>query len=155
MFEVQGSVRASDEADELRLVDHDRDVWLRWIGTYAGSPVTSFQLHTLDRVFLLESLREAQSDGNYRSRIVNLGFSPVGTLHMGIQSDQFQSPEDRKAVGLLAAEALLVFGSFYRGNSDPSLNRETIEFDGVEYSLADLMGSSAHGGESADAPGLG
>ena len=155
MFTVEGSVRASDEADKLRLVDHDRGVWLRMIGTYAGSPVTSFQLHTPDRVFLLESVRDQQPDGNFGAKIVNLGFSPVGTLHTGIKSDQFQSADDRRAIGLLAAEALLVFGGFYRGNSDPSSNKETIEFDGVEHSLADLMGSSALEGGPARAPELG
>lgn len=109
------------------------------VSSYAKSSVDALQLHVDDRVFLLERERWHKPEGGYGSRIVELGRSPAAALRSDIVSDTFRSDEDRHRIGLLAAEAVLVYGSFYTGSPDPAVNDQTVEFDGTTYSLADFV----------------
>ena len=138
MFSIEDSPVTGVMGDDKWVVDRSRGVWMQRVSSYARSSVDALQLHVDDRVFLLERERWHKPGGGYGSRIVDLGRSAAASLKSDIVSDSFRSDEDRHRVGLLAAEAVLVYGSFYDGNSDTGLNTQTVEFDDVTYSLAEL-----------------
>lgn len=138
VFSIEKSASVGVNGDKEWVIDSGRDMWLQRVSQYAMVPVRAFQFHVGPRVFLVETERGQLEDGTYRASIVNLGYSPVATRETGIVSDRFESDEDRHRVGLLACEALLVYGSFYNGNPDPAENNDSILFDGRVYSLVDF-----------------
>lgn len=139
MFSIEDSPTTGVMGDDKWVVDHSRKAWMQRVSSYAKSSVDALQLHVDDRVFLLERERWQEPEGGYGSRIVEFGRSPAAGLRSDIVSDTFRSDEDRHRIGLLAAEAVLVYGSFYSGSPDPAVNDQTVEFDGTTYSLADLL----------------
>ena len=77
---------------------------------------------------------DADVAGHLLTRVVFFGLSPAAELR-GVAPMVITSPVEGREYLLLAAEALLVFGNFYDGDSKPE-GWARVELDGVVYTLA-------------------
>ena len=115
MFQVQESA----EGDRT-IVDLERGVSLEFIGGLGRMPGTVHTLTTPELVVPFEVCRTQDADAEfYLTRFYSFGrlFStPTGPR---IEPVDFPSQAARHRLQLLAAEALLVFGSFYNGLAKP------------------------------------
>ncbi|AWB88993.1 hypothetical protein [Homoserinimonas hongtaonis] len=134
MFHIQAST-----AGDLAIIDPERDASLEFIGGRGRVPGMVHTLTTGDLVVPFEARRTAQADAEGHEFYL-ITFDSFGSLFVtptGLKLDpvDFTSPAERRRLQLLAAEALLVFGSMYDGLRKPDgFNRVSIE--GNTYTLS-------------------
>jgi hypothetical protein len=92
-----------------------------------GETVIPFET---DRDFI----EDAGGDGHLLTRFDLFGLSPAASVR-GVAPNMMMSSDGLRTYMLLAVEALLVFGSFYNGDSKPE-GWARFELDGAVYTLA-------------------
>ena len=105
------------------VVDHDRGVWLKFVSGMGPEPGKVMKLVWEGRVipfdYFIESVKSEQGE-RLVGRIANFGTSRMAGYQADLRVFHFSSDTEREAAELLAAEALLVFGSMYNGLSIPN-----------------------------------
>ena len=134
MFCIEEAASASDS----RVVDDERGVWIQFLAGRGRSSGGVFKLVVGETVIPFETDRDffedADGAGHLLTRFVFFGLSPAANAR-GVAPNVITSLPERREYMLLATEALLVFGSFYDGDSKPE-GWTQVELDGVIYTLA-------------------
>ena len=134
MFRIENAASASDH----KIIDDERGVWIQFLAGRGRSPGGVFKLVVGETVIPFETDRDFSEDadgaGHLLTRFVSFGLSPAANAR-GVAPNMMMSPDERREYMLLAAEALLVFGSFYDGDSKPE-GWAQVELVGVIYTLA-------------------
>jgi hypothetical protein len=134
MFRIEKNNSASD----YRVVDDERGMWIQFLAGRGRSPGGVFKLVVGETVIPFETdcdfIEDADGAGHLLTRFVFFGLSPAASAR-GVAPNVITSPVERRKYMLLAAEALLVFGNFYDGDSKPE-GWTQIELDRVIYTLA-------------------
>lgn len=126
------------------VVDHDRDVWLKFVSGIGSEPGSVMKLVWEGRIipfdYYVENLT-SEPRPRLIGRIENFGTSWLAGYKGDLKVFHFSSETERKSAELLAAEALLVFGSMYDGLSFPD-GMYTVELNTAEgvrhYTLSDF-----------------
>ncbi len=132
MFRIE--VGPDDDGRDVWLptvvVDHERDAWLtfvsgmglEYISEAIPVPGQVMKLVWTSRVipfdYLIETIT-SEHGPRHIGRIENFGTSRAAGYKANLRIFRFDSEAEREAAELLAAEALLVFGTMYNGLSIP------------------------------------
>ncbi|TFC61186.1 hypothetical protein E3O62_05835 [Cryobacterium sp. TMT2-15-1] len=133
MFRIERAASASGH----KVIDDERGVWIQMLCGRGRTPGGVFKLVVGETVIPFETERDyiedADGAGHLLTRFVFFGLSPAASVR-GVAPNMMMSPSERRRYMLLATEALLVFGSFYDGDSKPE-GWTRVELDGVVYTL--------------------
>lgn len=134
MFRIEKAASASD----YRVVDDERGVWIQFLAGRGRSPGGVFKLVVGETVIPFETDcdfdEDAEGAGHLLTQFVFFGLSPAASAR-GVAPNMMMSPDERREYMRLATEALLLFGSFYDGDSKPE-GWTQVELHGVIYTLA-------------------
>ncbi|TFC54519.1 MULTISPECIES: hypothetical protein [unclassified Cryobacterium] len=134
MFRIGKAGSASD----YKVVDDERGVWIQFLASRGRSPGGVFKLVVGETVIPFETacdfIEDADGDGHLLTRFDLFGLSPAASVR-GVAPNMMISPDELREYMLLAVEALLVFGSFYDGDSKPE-GWARVELHAVVYTLA-------------------
>lgn len=141
MFHIEDAPNGHESPSKI-VVDRDRDAWLRFVSSRGREHGFVFQIAVADKIVPFEvsarSAREGNGDEYFVEAFDGFGYSVRAEI-AGIPRARFDSKEERQRIQLLAAEALLVFGSDYDGLSRPDgqyrvqLNGETFFLSSFGY----------------------
>lgn len=123
------------------VVDRDRDLWLRSLGTNGPRGDRVFVLCVRGRKVSLEVDTNGRVDGLPTDQITTFGHSWKAEFSDGIPMQNFPDPDERFALQELAAEALLVLdaGERARYGLTPGAYRVALSAgDYPVYQLADF-----------------
>ncbi|MCC2314057.1 hypothetical protein [Cellulomonas xiejunii] len=123
------------------VVDHDRDVWLRGLGTNGPTGHRVFLLCVRGARIPFELDPFVEEQGVPVHQITIFGHSHTAAFTHGIQAHSFDDPEERFAIEELASEAVLAFltaRAAQLGAPAPGLRVRLISGDCPIYGLADF-----------------
>jgi hypothetical protein len=125
MFRIENGLAAPGTGgDRRRVVDHDRFVSLRCASELGDESGATMVMTWLGRVIVFEIMCEfvsAPPGGRPHSVITlsSFGTSSLAIYHPGMQRYVLDNPERYRRARMLAAEALLLFGTSYDGERRP------------------------------------
>jgi hypothetical protein len=122
MWEVRNAPSKGTTNHDNMMIDASRDVWIQPIGVTIGDPGRVFKLVGGDNVIPFDTIEESQRDEEGKEYILvkfhSFGGSPFAAQY-GVETYRFRRDEERRQAMMLAAEALIAFGSDYDGARKP------------------------------------
>ena len=146
MFRYEKTPRElTHSSHEWYVVDRDRDVWLRWLGTNGPSGDRVYVLSVRGRVIPFEV---ADTDeGSLVEQMQTLGASYQARFAHGIPWQTFEDEDERVALEELAAEALLAYRAGERAQYGVPPEQHRVRLAGrpaVVHTLADFGYGTEH-----------
>jgi hypothetical protein len=138
MFVVEPS---KEKHAHALLVDHARDVWLRYGSTATNGSFKGFLLGWGEREIPFDvqttPLQDDTGQTYYLKRFISFGGSAAPRVTELMESYNFQDDTEREHATLLAIEAMIAFGGYYNGLDKPD-GVHRIEHNGRIYTKKDF-----------------